>query len=183
MDKGLKRKLNTGLVLAFIVGLWCYLRTRITARASRACAVRRRRIFLFTLDGKPTKLSDLSGKVVLVNFWATWCPPCVEETPSLNELQRRIAPRGGMVLGVSEDDDQQAYDEFLKANQIRFPTFRDTSKQIPAQYGTSMYPDTYVIRRDGKLDRKIVGTPGLDQPGNDGLHRFAARREVTILFP
>ena len=66
----------------------------------------------------------------------------------MNELQRRIASRGGMVLGVSEDDDQQAYDEFLKAYQIQFPTFRDTSKKIPAEYGTSMYPDTYVIRRE-----------------------------------
>lgn len=116
------------------------------------------------IGGKPGHLSDLRGKVVVLNFWATWCPPCVEETPSLNELQRRIASRGGMVVGVSEDDDQQAYDEFLKAYQIRFPTFRDTSKQIPAQYGTSMYPDTYVIRRDGKLDRKIVGPQDWTSP-------------------
>ena len=102
-------------------------------------------------------LQSLRGRVVYLDFWASWCAPCIEETPSLNELQRRIASRGGMVLGVSEDDDQQAYDEFLKARQVIFPTFRDTTKQIPAQYGTSMYPDTYVIGRDGKLDRKIVG--------------------------
>ena len=113
--------------------------------------------FSFTLDGKPIRLSDLRGKVVLVNFWATWCRPCVEETPSLNLLQRQIASRGGLVLGVSEDDDQQDYEEFLKTYQVQFPTFRDTSKQVPAQYGTSMYPDTYVIARNGKLDRKIVG--------------------------
>src|ERR1700733_12701555 len=70
----------------------------------------------------------------------------------------------GEFLGVSEDDDQQAYDEFLKTYQIPFPTFRDTSKQIPAQYGTSMYPDTYVIGRNGKLDRKIVGPQDWTSP-------------------
>jgi cytochrome c biogenesis protein CcmG/thiol:disulfide interchange protein DsbE len=88
----------------------------------------------------------------------------VEETPSLNELQRRIVSRGGLVLGISEDDDPQAYEEFLKTYRIQFPTFRDTTKQIPAQYGTSMYPDTYVIARNGKLDRKIVGPQDWTSP-------------------
>jgi cytochrome c biogenesis protein CcmG/thiol:disulfide interchange protein DsbE len=81
----------------------------------------------------------------------------VDETPSLIQLQRRIAPRGGLVLGVSLDEDQQAYDDFLKAYQISFPTYRDTSKRIPLLYGTTMYPDTYVIDRKGRVDRKIVG--------------------------
>jgi len=157
LDKGLKRKLNTGLVLAFLTGLLVLFAHPDYRQGEPSLRGSTPKDFSFTLDGKPTKLSDLRGKVVLVNFWATWCPPCVEETPSLNELQRRIAPRGGVVLGVSEDDDQQAYAEFLKTYQIRFPTFRDTTKQIPAQYGTSLYPDTYVIERNGRLDRKIVG--------------------------
>jgi cytochrome c biogenesis protein CcmG/thiol:disulfide interchange protein DsbE len=157
LDKGLKRKLNTGLVLAFIAGLLVLFAHPDYRQGEPSLRGSTPKDFSFTLDGKPTKLSDLRGKVVLVNFWATWCPPCIDETPSLNELQRRIASRGGVVLGVSEDDDQQAYDEFLKTYQIRFPTFRDSTKQIPAQYGTSMYPDTYVIGRNGKLDRKIVG--------------------------
>ncbi len=157
MDKGLKRKLNTGLVLAFIAGL-LFLFARPDYRQGEASLRgQRAKDFALTLDGKPVHLSDLRGKVVLLNFWATWCPPCVEETQSLNQLQRRIAPLGGTVLGVSVDDDPQAYEIFLKTYNITFPTFRDTTKQIPLSYGTSMYPDTYVITRSGRLDRKIVG--------------------------
>jgi cytochrome c biogenesis protein CcmG/thiol:disulfide interchange protein DsbE len=101
---------------------------------------------------------------VLLNFWATWCPPCVDEAPSLNALQKRIAPLGGTVLGVSVDDDQEAYQEFIKHYELSFPTFRDTTKQIPLMYGTTMYPDTYVIDRHGKLDRKIVGPQDWSSP-------------------
>jgi cytochrome c biogenesis protein CcmG/thiol:disulfide interchange protein DsbE len=164
LDKGLKRKLNTALVLAFIVGLLVLFAHPDYRQGEPSLRGATPKDFSFPLDGKPTKLSDLRGKLVLLNLWATWCPPCVEETPSLNELQRRIVSRGGVVLGVSEDDDQQAYDEFLKTYQIQFPTFRDTTKQIPAQYGTSMYPDTYVIGRNGKLDRKIVGPQDWTSP-------------------
>ena len=71
--------------------------------------------FPLTLDGKPTQLSDLRGKVVLLNFWASWCQPCIEEAPSLNALQQRIAPLGGTVLGVNVgvDDEEAAYENFL----------------------------------------------------------------------
>lgn len=120
--------------------------------------------FSLTLNGKAARLSDLRGKVVVLNFWATWCPPCVEEAPSLNLLQAKIAPLGGTVLGVSVDDDQAAYEQFLKTYRIGFPTFRDTSKQIPLQYGTTMYPDTYIIGRNGRLDRKIVGAQDWTSP-------------------
>lgn len=120
--------------------------------------------FALTLDQKPMRLAELRGKVVVVNFWATWCPPCVEETPALNRLQQRIAARGGMVLGVSVDEDQAAYDRFLQQQGVIFPTFRDPSKKIPLDYGTSMYPETYIIGRDGKIARKIIGPQKWDSP-------------------
>ena len=60
---------------------------------------------LTTFDGRDIRLSSLGGKVVVVNFWASWCPPCLEETPSLNKLQQQIASEGGVVLGVSVDED------------------------------------------------------------------------------
>src|SRR5471030_1153816 len=96
--------------------------------------------FALNLSGKPAKLSDLRGKVVVLNFWASWCPPCVDEAPSLNQLQQQIAPLGGIVLGISVDDDPDAYDNFLKTYQVNFPTYRDSSKKIPIAYGTTMYP-------------------------------------------
>jgi peroxiredoxin len=113
--------------------------------------------FPLTLAGKSEHLSDLKGKVVVVNFWATWCPPCVEETPSLNRLQKYIDSRGGMVLGVSVDEDGAAYEKFLKDQAVVFPTYRDASKKSAADYGTSLYPETYIIDRHGKIARKFVG--------------------------
>ncbi|MGA2482736.1 MAG: TlpA disulfide reductase family protein [Candidatus Acidiferrales bacterium] len=120
--------------------------------------------FTFEHDGKQMRLADLHGKVVVVNFWATWCPPCVEETPLLNRLEQRIASRGGVVLGISVDEDPDAYERFLQDQKVAYPTFRDPSKKIPLEYGTSMYPETYIVDRHGRIARKIIGPQQWDSP-------------------
>jgi cytochrome c biogenesis protein CcmG/thiol:disulfide interchange protein DsbE len=109
------------------------------------------------INGKAEKLSDYRGKVVVLNFWATWCPPCVEETPSLIELNKRLASRNGVVLGVSVDDDAAAYQKFIADHGVNFPTSRDASKKYAQDYGTVMYPETYIIDRHGKIARKVIG--------------------------
>ena len=113
--------------------------------------------FPLTLAGKSQRLSDLKGKVVVLNFWATWCPPCVEETPSLNRLEKYIDSRGGMVLGVSIDEDGAAYEQFLRDHAVVFHTYRDATKKTASDYGTSIFPETYIIDRHGKIARKFVG--------------------------
>ena len=125
--------------------------------------------FPVTLDGKAEQLSDLRGKVVVLNFWASWCPPCKEETPALNRLQKYIAGRGGMVLGVSADEDSSAYGSFLQSEGVVFPTYRDpgtrgTVSPIALDYGTSTYPETYIIDRQGKIARKFIGFQQWDSP-------------------
>lgn len=120
--------------------------------------------FQFALDGKPERLSDLRGQVVVLNFWASWCPPCADEAPSLNQLEQRITSRGAVVLGISVDDDEAAYQNFLKNYNIVFPTYRDPSARIALDYGSTMYPETYVIDRRGRLDRKIVGPQDWTSP-------------------
>jgi len=105
----------------------------------------------------------------VLNFWASWCPPCVEEAPALNRLQRHIAPLGGTILGVSIDEDPAAYEKFLKEFAVVFPTWRDPSVQdnkskIELAYGTSLIPETYVIDRQGKIARKLVSSQQWDSP-------------------
>ena len=157
LDNRIKRNIQTAAVLAFVAGLlFLFVRPDYRQGEPSLRGTAEKDVSL-VLNGKPARWSDLKGKVVLLNFWATWCPPCVDEAPSLNALQHRIAPLGGTVLGVSVDDDEQAYQEFIKRYGLAFPTYRDTSKQIPLTYGTTMFPDTYIIDRNGKLDRKIVG--------------------------
>ena len=125
--------------------------------------------FSMQMNGKPAKLSDYRGKVVVLNFWASWCPPCVAETPYLNNLQQQIEPKGGVVLGVNVDEDPAAYQKFLVEQGVAFPTWRDpsvegTKSKIALDYGTSVYPETYVIDRHGKIARKIIGEQKWDSP-------------------
>ncbi len=107
-------------------------------------------------DGARMRLSDFRGKIVVVNFWATWCPPCVEEMPSLDRFQRTLAGRV-QVLGISVDDDENAYRKFVAQHNLQLKTARDPSKKVSALYGTFKYPESYVADRDGRLVQKIVG--------------------------
>jgi cytochrome c biogenesis protein CcmG, thiol:disulfide interchange protein DsbE len=125
--------------------------------------------FALELSGKPVHLSDLRGKVVVLNFWGTWCPPCVEETPALNKLQKYLAPRNGVVLGVAADEDPDAYQKFLRDHGVIFETYRDPKTKdnhspIAESYGTYMVPETYIIDRQGKIARKIIGVQDWDSP-------------------
>jgi cytochrome c biogenesis protein CcmG/thiol:disulfide interchange protein DsbE len=126
-------------------------------------AGRRAKDFPVQITGA-SHLADLRGKVVVLNFWASWCPPCLEETQSLNRLQQDISAKGGVVLGVSVDEDKQAYEKFLVDNHVVFPTYRDATKKSAADYGTSMFPETYLIDREGRLARKIVGPQDWQSP-------------------
>ena len=125
--------------------------------------------FTLEVSGKAGRLSDYKGKIVVLNFWATWCPPCVEETPALNRLQKHIASRNGVILGVAADEDPAAYEKFLRVQGVTFPTYRDPATKdnhspIAQTYGTSMYPETYVIDRSGKIARKFIGFQQWDSP-------------------
>ena len=127
------------------------------------------RNFPLEIAGKPGHLTDLQGKVVILNFWATWCPPCVEETPALNRLQKYIESRNGVILGVAADEDPAAYEKFLRDQSVVFPTYRDPATRenhspIAQEYGTSMYPETYIIDRHGKIARKFIGFQHWDSP-------------------
>jgi cytochrome c biogenesis protein CcmG, thiol:disulfide interchange protein DsbE len=155
--RNLKQKLVSLAVLAFIVGMLAIFIAPTYRESEPSLNGRPAKDFQFVLDGKTEHLSDLRGHVVVLNFWATWCPPCVDEAPALNDLQKHVERFGGTVLGISVDDDNAAYTQFLKDHDIVFPTYRDATKKIPLSYGTVMYPETYIIDANGKVQRKIIG--------------------------
>ena len=102
-------------------------------------------------------LSQFRGKVVVLNFWATWCPPCVEETPSLVRMQNLMKDKGVVVLAVSIDADDAAYHKFLKQYNVSMVTVRDESRKASTLYGTFGWPETFVIDRSGVIRRKFIG--------------------------
>jgi cytochrome c biogenesis protein CcmG, thiol:disulfide interchange protein DsbE len=109
-------------------------------------------------------LSQLKGQVVVLNFWATWCPPCIEEMPSLVQMQQRLKAKGVTVLAVSVDVDENAYREFLKEHGVNLLTVRDADQKAPSLYGSSKWPETYVIDRNGVMRRKFIGAVDWTEP-------------------
>jgi cytochrome c biogenesis protein CcmG/thiol:disulfide interchange protein DsbE len=112
-----------------------------------------------TQNGTRISLDQFGGKVLLLNFWATWCAPCVQEVPSLNQLQKQLGNSGLVVLGVSVDRSESAYATFLKRFNIVFPTSRDPQEDISASYGTYRFPESYLIDKNGKVLQKYIGPP------------------------
>ncbi len=109
-------------------------------------------------DGRTYTQADFGGKLLILNFWATWCPPCREELPSLDALQRTLGSRGLVVLAVSVDKDPKVYHDFLAANKVAVTTARDPGQEINREYGTVQFPESYIIDRNGKVVLKIISS-------------------------
>jgi peroxiredoxin len=110
-------------------------------------------------------LSQFKGQVVVLNFWATWCPPCIEEMPSLVQMQQRMKAKGVTVLAVSVDVDDSNYRRFLKDHSVNLLSVRDADQKSNNLYGTFKFPETYVIDRNGVVRRKFIGA--VDWTGAD----------------
>ncbi|MCS6998138.1 MAG: TlpA family protein disulfide reductase [Aquificaceae bacterium] len=109
-----------------------------------------------TLDGRELKLSHLRGKVVLVNFWATWCPPCKEEMPIFEREYRRCKDKGFEVLAVNMDSSQAVLERFLKENTYSFRVVR-TSEEVERELKLTGFPTSYLLDREGRVYRIRLG--------------------------
>ena len=122
--------------------------------------------------GSSAQLSDYRGRVLVLNFWAPWCPPCVEEAPSLEDFAAKVRPMGVEVLGASECHDCEVADEedanalgaFITKFRISYPIAHDRSRSLATRYGTLQFPETYIIDRKGRLAEKIIGATDWDDP-------------------
>ena len=128
----------------------------------------------FTLPargGGSVDLASLKGHVVVVNFWATWCPPCVAEMPSLDRLQRALSRDGLVVLGVSVDEDEAVLAAFIEKRDLTLKILRDPGGVVASgAYRTTGYPQTFVIDAAGLIKETYVGPADWDTP--DALDHF-----------
>ncbi len=154
MTKYLDRALLSAIALLAIGLVWVVsgtLEQRITNAGDTAPD-----FSVTTDDGKTITRDNFGGKLLILNFWASWCPPCIEEEPSLEAFAREFQPQGVVVLGVGWDRNEKLYSGFIQRFGVTFPTFRDPDQNISASFGTFQIPETYLIDRSGKVVEKVI---------------------------
>lgn len=121
----------------------------------------------FMLDsesGKSYRLSDFRGQVVVINFWATWCPPCRREMPSMNRMWQKIKGKGVAVLAINVGEDADTIFEFLGTYPVSFPLLMDHDGSIVKKYPVTGLPTTYIVNPQGKVVYRAVGSREWDDP-------------------
>ena len=132
---------------------------------------------LKSMDGKSVNLSQFRGKAVMVHFWATWCPPCVDEIPTLEKLYRTLMGSNFEMLAISVDDGGDAVRSFMQRNKLSLPVFLDPGKSVSASYGTFKFPETYILDRNGRVRYKMIGPANWDDPAAvKALQELAAEK-------
>ena len=130
------------------------------------------------LDGKMVSLSDYRGKVVLLNIWATWCPPCVEEMPSMEKLYQELQGEGLEILAVSIDESgAQEVLPFMQKHKLSLPALTDTKGTIKSLYQTTGVPESFIIDKDGILVEKVIGPRDWAVPEAIRFFRNLIRRD------
>jgi cytochrome c biogenesis protein CcmG, thiol:disulfide interchange protein DsbE len=159
----MKRSLPiAALVLVAAIGVFGQMKTNDRAPA----------FSLVDLDGGHFRLSGYKGKVVLVNFWATWCTPCQEEMPRFVRFQREYGSKGFQVIGISMDDSDGPVRTFTSKLKVNYPVAMGTTKVAQSYGGVLGLPITYLIGRDGRIVKRYDGTVNLD----------AMEREIRALL-
>ena len=122
---------------------------------------------LATPQGKKVKLSDYRGKLVFINFWATWCPPCREEMPAMQRLYEQQKDNGLVILAVSVDADPAVVPPFVKTHHFTFPVLVDPKMETANTYGVRALPSSFIIDRQGNMAALALGPRTWD---NDAAH-------------
>jgi peroxiredoxin len=119
---------------------------------------------LLTPDGAPFSLKQLRGKVVLVNFWATWCEPCITEMPALQRLRHELAASGFEVLAVNYQEGPARISGFVEKMKLTLPVVRDTDGSVARSWGAREFPASYLVDRDGNIRHSVIGAADWTSP-------------------
>lgn len=127
-----------------------------------------------SLDGREVSFDEFRGRVVLLNVWATWCPPCRREMPALERLYRKLGPRGLEVVAVSVDEHPGGFEalagpdgpvrSFVEELGLTFPVLLDLDGVVKDRYGVMGLPTTFLIGRDGRIRKRFLGPAAWDEP-------------------
>ena len=150
------KKIGWFLILLFLTGAVYAMGEKPRTVASAAINKPAIDFALKDLQGRTVKLSDQKGKVVFLNFWATWCPPCREEMPSIERLHDRVNGKDFIILAVSLD--QSDIRSFVQKGNYTFKILLDPKGDIGRQYGVTGIPTTFIIDKNGIIKQKAVGS-------------------------
>lgn len=152
------RRLALIIILLVLVGGAVYIYTNLPTTASVVAGEVAPDFKLEDMKGNLVALSDLRGKVVLVNFWATWCPPCIEEMPSMERLNEVMAGSDFVMLAINtEKNGRSVVPAFLKKTPYTFPILYDDKGIVQQRYGVYKFPESFIVRKDGTIAEKIIG--------------------------
>ncbi len=156
-----RRIIITLLIIVPLIGILAYGFGRDPRFIPSPLISRQAPPFAVTLfDGRKLSLSDLRGKVVFLNFWASWCPPCRAEARDLEEVWRKFKDQDVVFVGINIQDSEKNALAFLKEFDITYPNGRDLSGRVAIEYGVWGIPETFFIDREGRITYKHVGTLG-----------------------
>lgn len=146
------------LILLFIsaLSLPCFAASNVTGREAPGFSLPAR-------DGKQLKLADFKGKVVYLDFWASWCGPCRKSFGWMNEAQAKYGAQGLQIIGVNLDEKEADAQNFLKETAAKFNVVFDQSGKLPSTYGVKGMPTSFLIGRDGKVIAEHVGFKDADR--------------------
>jgi peroxiredoxin len=162
----MKSALRTAVVVAAVVAAaFAYVRLAANKGYALRAGAEAPGFRLPSLGGGEVDLASHRGKVVVLNFWATWCPPCVAEMPSLERLHRALSPEGLSVVTVSTDEDREDLRAFVSQRGLTLPVLLDPGGRVAAgAYRTTGYPETFLLDREGRILRHVVGPAEWDSP-------------------
>lgn len=152
----LKDNLSSVIIFSLLLGWLLYQRIPVYQASSRMVGREAPDFTLSTLDGRTYRLSELRGKVVVVNFWATWCLPCKVEIPILKSLHSELENDGLVILGLTQESAAQVM-PFVQEHQMNYPILIDDRSEAADAYGIRGYPTVVVVDRDGKINSFTTG--------------------------